>query len=127
MFRIRMCNKQTVSMPDRSGTPRKSTPQKCLRPETLVAISDLETEDLSRGMRSAALPWCPALAGAGPTIPARSAPLGGALLRGRFLHRLLLCLRLHRCLGHGLFLLSFSLSCSNQLELENLEQFQAIC
>ena len=95
-----------------------------------IAISDLETEGLSSGMRSAALPWCPALAGAGPTISARSAPLGGALL-GRLLHRLLLGLRLrlhlHSCLSHCLFLFSFSLSRSNQLELENPEQFRVIC
>src|SRR5262245_31763342 len=63
------------------------------------------------GTRSAALPWCPALAGAGPPFPSRSAPLGGALL-GRLLHRLLLGLRLrlhlHCCLSHGLLSLSLS-------------------
>src|ERR1700704_2197551 len=60
-------------------------------------------EKLIGGMRSAALPWCPSWAGAGPTIPDCLATLGGALLGNRrTLHRLLLCLRfgLHRCLGH---------------------------
>jgi hypothetical protein len=97
-----------------------------------IAISGLENQSKSllEGMRSAALPWCPTGAGAGPTIPDCSATLGGALLGNRTLHRLLLCLRLrfglHRCLGH-VYALSFSLSCSNQFELENTEQFRRTC
>ena len=60
-------------------------------------------------MRSTALPWCPAGAGARPFCPRPSAALG-ALLGRRLLHRLLLGLRLHlhRCLSHLFSLSLFS-------------------
>ena len=75
---------------------------------------------------AAALPYCPGLARP-PDARALATTLAGALLRNRLLHRLPLRLRLHRCLSHGQSLWFLSLSCSNQFELRNLEQYQGIC
>ena len=79
-------------------------------------------------MRSAALPWCPALAGTGPPIP---------IVQRRLVARFLAVFFIGFFLAFAFaFIFSaalamvfslFSLSSSNQLELQNPEQFLPVC
>ena len=104
---------------------------KTQRPETLSRspASNYFARRDGGGLGSAALPWCPAWAGAGPTIPPPSAALRGALLGGDALHRLLLRrglrLGLHCCLSH-LSALSLSLSFESFRTNRTLNKFAGL-
>src|SRR5215469_1737327 len=96
-----------------------------------IAISGLEYQWKTSivGARSAALLWCPAGAGAGPTIPIgqRRFMLRRFLATARFIGFFFaFALVFTAALAISMPSL-FSLSRSNQLELKNTEQIQMTC
>lgn len=80
------------------------------------------------GSRSAALPWCPTRAGAGPTIPIaqRRFMVRRFLATDRFIG-FLFAFALVFTAALAISMPSFFLSRSNQFELENTEQIQVTC